>query len=136
VRRALPLLLVALAAAGCGGGTRAVVVRPTIPHALASRWSAQADAVATALADGDGCTAQATAVALRTSVVGAIQSRRIRPAFQETLTSAVNDLAGRITCHPAPAPAPTPAPKPKPHGHPKPPKPPKPHPPGHGKGKK
>ncbi|MES1247284.1 MAG: hypothetical protein ABUS54_06390 [Actinomycetota bacterium] len=130
MRRAVPLVLLALAAAGCGGGgTRTVVVRQTLPRSLASTWSAQADAVAAALASGDGCTARTTAVALRTSVIAAVQSGSVRPAFQETLLSAVNDLPDRIACHPAPAPTPRP---PAPHDHPKGPKPPH----GHAKGHK
>lgn len=130
MRRALPVALVVLAAAGCGGGTRTETVRPTLPRDLASRWSAQAEAVAAALAAGDGCTARAKALALQTSVVAAIQARRIRPAFEERLTSAVNELPDRITCNPAPVSTPAP------HGHPKP-KPKPPHPPhGHGKGHK
>lgn len=116
MRRALAAPLVVLAAAGCGGGTKTVVVHPTLPRALASTWSADADAVAAALAAGDGCTARAKAIALQASVIAAIQARRVRPAFQERLLSAVNDLPGRITCNPAPPPAPAAPPGPPAHG--------------------
>jgi hypothetical protein len=127
-----PLLCTAalLLLAGCGGSASPPEVRqPHLPHALATSWRAQADAVAAALAAGDGCTARTRADTLRSSVIGALNAHRVSPRFQETLTGAVNDLASRISCTP-PAPAPTP----KPHGHPK-----KPHPPhghGHGHGRK
>jgi hypothetical protein len=41
-------------------------------------------------------------------VIDAVQTRRLRPRFQETLVGAVNELATRITCVPPPAPAPPP----------------------------
>jgi hypothetical protein len=102
--------------AGCGGAHRTEPRVPKLPHALASAWRAQANGVAAALDAGDGCLAQQRAVALRASVIDAVQTRRLRPRFQETLVGAVNELATRITCVPPPAPAP-PAP-PTPHeGH-------------------
>jgi len=119
----LGLILVVLLLAACGSAApQPKTVTPKLPRALASGWRAQADAVAAALQSGDGCTAQAKAVALRTSVIAAVNAHRVSPRFQETLLAAVNDLSSRITCTPPPAPAPTPAPKPKPHDHPEPPK--------------
>jgi hypothetical protein len=102
--------------AGCGGAHRATPRLPRLPHALASAWRAQADGVASALAAGDGCLAHQRAVDLRTSVIDAVNTRRLKPRFQETLLGAVNDLASRITCVPPPAPAPTHPPRP--HGPP------------------
>jgi hypothetical protein len=101
--------------AGCGGAHRTAPRVPKLPHALASAWRAQANGVAAALDAGDGCLAQQRAVALRASVIDAVQTRRLRPRFQETLVGAVNELATRITCVPPPPPAP-PAPH-KGHGH-------------------
>jgi hypothetical protein len=126
-----PLLCIGalLLLAGCGGSATPQVKQPRLPRALASSWRAQADAVAAALAAGDGCTARARATALQSSVVAAVNAHRVSPRFQETLTGAVNDLAARAVCTPAPAP--------QPHGHPHPH--PKPHPPhghGHGHGKR
>jgi hypothetical protein len=119
--------------AGCGGAHRVTPRQPRLPAALAGPWRTQADAVAAALASGDGCLAQQRAVALRTSVIAAVNSHTLPPRFQEQLVGAVNDLAGRIHCAP-----PAPAPAPVAHGHSKPPKPPKPpkhHGHGHGHGK-
>ena len=120
IGRLAPFVAVALLA-GCGGAASKQTPprTPRLPHALATSWRAQADAVAAALAAGDGCTAQTRAVALRTSVIDAVDAHRVSPRFQETLTSAVNDLASRITCTPPP-PAATPAPvvvAPKPPAH-------------------
>jgi hypothetical protein len=131
MRRASLLVLV-LAAAGCGGGTRVQVVQPKLPRALAQDLRTQTAAVEAALSANDGCTARARAVALQSAVIQAVQSGRVPRRFEESLQSAANELVDAITCTPAPAPAP------KPHGHgkppkPKPPKPPKPH--GHGKHK-
>jgi hypothetical protein len=99
--------------AGCGGAHRTEPRVPKLPHALASAWRAQANGVAAALDAGDGCLAEQRAVALRASVIDAVQTGRLRPRFQETLVGAVNELATRITCVPPPPPAP-----PAPHeGH-------------------
>jgi len=101
-------LVAVLLLAGCGGSHRTAPPRqPKLPRALASAWRAQADGVGAALDVGDGCLAQQRAVALRTSVIDAVNHRRVAPRFQETLLGAVNDLASRITCVP---PAPPPAP--------------------------
>jgi hypothetical protein len=111
---AVALLLLA----GCGAARPAQPRVPKLPHALASAWRAQADGVAAALDAGDGCLAQQRAVALRTSVIDAVNARRVQPRFEETLVGAVNDLAARISCVPPPAPAPPAPPAPhEGHGH-------------------
>lgn len=109
--------VVALVAAGCGGAAkeRAAPTPPKLPRALAQSWARQADAIAAAVASGDGCAAQLRAIALRTEVVGAVNERRVARRYLESLVGAVNDLAGRITCTPAPAPK-----QPKPNEHDKP----------------
>ena len=116
----LALLCLVLTVAGCGGGggTRTVSVRPTLPRALAQDLRARTDAVTAALAAGDGCTARARAVALQGEVIDAVSAGRVPPRFEEPLQSAVNELAGAISCTPPPAP------EPKPHDHPHHPKPP------------
>jgi hypothetical protein len=115
--------LLAVGLAGCGGAH--VTQRPKAPHlprALAQQWSAQADRIAAALAEGDGCSARNDAEALRTQVIAAVNARRIPPRLLEPLTSAVNSLPGRIACAPPAAPAPKPKPHGKGHDRPKPPK--------------
>jgi hypothetical protein len=120
--RRLAALVVVAVLAGCGGATtrQPPPKRPQLPRTLAQGWARQADAVAAALAAGDGCLAQQRAVALQTAVIDAIDAHRVGARFEEPLQSAVNDLAGRITCPPPPAPVTPPPPQ---HQHP-----------GHGKG--
>jgi hypothetical protein len=125
--RLVALVAVVLLLAACGSSTPPQAKQPRLPRTLASSWRAQADAVAAALAAGDGCTARARATALQSSVIDAVNGHRVSPRFQETLIGAVNDLASRVVCTP-PAPAPTP------HGQPKKPKPHPPHEHGHGHG--
>lgn len=103
------LLLATVVLAGCGARAAPPPAEPKLPRALANTWRAQADGVAAALASADGCLALQRAAALRTSVIGAVNRRRVAAPFQETLLAAVNDLASRIHCvvRAAPAPAPT-----------------------------
>jgi hypothetical protein len=116
-------LLGVVVLAGCGSTQTPKPVQPHLARALAQPWRAQADAVAAALAAGDGCLARERANALQTSVIAAVNDRRVPQRFQEPLVSAVNDLAGRITCvPPAPQPAPAAPPPKHGHGHDKPPK--------------
>ncbi|MGH2998006.1 MAG: hypothetical protein ACRDNM_01775 [Gaiellaceae bacterium] len=111
-----------LVLAGCGGGTTTppVAKPPHIPRALAQAWVVQANEVAQALADHDGCTAVAHANELRDAVASgeAQVPRRLRA----TLVAAVNGLPGRITCNPAPPPKTHPPHPHPPHPHPEPPK--------------
>jgi hypothetical protein len=103
-------LLAVLALAGCGGAARraAPPPQPKLPRVLAQSWKQQADSVASALAAGDGCTAQRLSTALRASVIAAVNSHRVPRRFLDPLTSGVNELASQITCTPPPEPAPTP----------------------------
>jgi hypothetical protein len=103
MKKLAPLILVALLT-GCGGTHRVTPVQPRLPRTLAQPWREQADAVAAALAAGDGCLALARANALRDSVIAAVNARTLPPRFQEQLVGAVNDLAARIQCVPPPAP--------------------------------
>jgi hypothetical protein len=119
----------ALVCAGCGGGAQPPQpLTPKLPRALARSWSREAQAIAAALAEGDGCGAKTRAAQLRKTVIAAVNAGRVPQDFLEPLTSAVNGLPERISCTPpAPAqPAPTqPAAKPPKHGKPE-------HGPGHG----
>jgi hypothetical protein len=97
-------LVAALLLAGCGGGDdRPTPVRPKLPAALAAQLAERSDRVATALAAGDSCAAQAEATALQQQTVQAINARRVPTALQEDLSGSVNDLVARIQCvHPQP----------------------------------
>jgi len=106
--RALALAAVlALAAAGCGGRTNTAAPPPKLPRVLAQAWAQQADAIAAALAAGDGCTAEAQAAELRAEVVQATNDRRIAQRLATPLVGAVNNLPVRIACAPTPPQPPT-----------------------------
>ena len=113
------LALLAVLAAGCGSGSPAPAPTPKpprLPRALAQSWAQQADAIAAALAENDGCRARSQAAALQQQVIAAVNAHRVPQRLLEQLSGGVNDLVGRITCTP---PAPKPVPKQK---QPKPPK--------------
>jgi hypothetical protein len=105
MRRAAPVLLVALALAGCGAAAKqppAIAKPPHLPRVLADTWATQANAVAEALAQTDGCTALRYANDLQGAVTQAIAARQVPARLQSTLIAAVDALPGRITCNPAP----------------------------------
>lgn len=104
MRRAALLGALALLAAGCGSGAQEEPAPkpPRLPHALAQSWAQQADSVASALAGGDDCTADARAAALQSQVIDAVNARRIPERLAEPLVSGVNELADRISCTPPP----------------------------------
>lgn len=97
-------LLGVVALAGCGGSATAphAAKPPRIPRALAHSWAVQADAVATSLAAGDGCTALRQATELRDSVAQA--QTQVPARLRGQLTAVVEQLPSRITCNPAPPP--------------------------------
>lgn len=96
--------LAALCLSACGGAAkRAAPPSPTFPRMLAATLAARSDAVAAALAEGDGCRARSTAQQLQRETIAAINAGRIAASLQEELSSAVNDLAARVTCVPPPA---------------------------------
>jgi len=116
MRRAGAALVLALALGGCGGSSRpaAVAKPPRLPRALAHAWASESNAVAQALAAGDGCTALDHANALRSGVDRAAGDipRRLRAMLQPM----VDALPGRITCNPPP-PSPQPHPPKDHHDH-------------------
>ena len=93
--RPAALLLVVFAVSGCGGAAKPAA-GPPLPHALAQRWAQMADAIATA----DPCTAHRQAVALRTTIILAVNTRKIPQRLLEPLTSKVNALAAHNACAP------------------------------------
>ena len=104
MRRAAVAALLLAVLAGCGSeGRRAAPPPPPLPRTLARTWAQQAQAVASALAASDGCTALSLTTRLRSEVVAAVNAHRVPARFQEPLASGVNDLASRITCAPMPA---------------------------------
>jgi len=120
MRRGGAALLVTLALAGCGGVAKPPVATappPLLPHALAQTLAMQANAVAQALANNDGCTALADATGLQNAVAQAIAAHEVPVRLQPTLSATVDALPGRITCTPAPPPKHGPKPPKPPHDH-------------------
>jgi hypothetical protein len=108
MRSFLVLLVGVLVLAGCGdsGG-------PPVEKTLATKLANQADAIAKA---GDACSARTHARILQRQTIAAINAGAIPPAYQETLQSRVNEIAGayELRCLPTPAPASVPSTEPPP----------------------
>jgi hypothetical protein len=119
MRRSAALLLAAFLIAGCGGTAAQTPPRspPKIPRALAQQWEAEAQAVAAALASGDGCNAKTAATGLREQIIEAVNAHSFPSRYQATLLGAVNDLPDKIVCTPAPPTTTDEHPKPPKHGH-------------------
>ena len=62
--------------------------------------AARSDAVANAIAEGTSCRARAFAEQLQRDTIAAVNGGRVDARLQEELTSAVNDLVGRVQCLP------------------------------------
>jgi hypothetical protein len=93
--------LAALCLSGCGAGAkRAAPHPPKLPRDVATSLATRSDAVAAALAAGDGCRALSLARTLQAETVGAINARRVPPRLQEQLSGSVNELVARVTCVP------------------------------------
>jgi hypothetical protein len=108
-RTLLPVALVAVALAGCGGRHH-VPPAPQLPAALARSLAVQADAVASRLDAGDECGAREHALALQQAAIAAVNERRIPAGYQEPLLGDIALLVQRITCTAEPTPASTAAP--------------------------
>ena len=93
-----------LLAAGCGGDQG--IPGSRLSAATASRLAAASDAVAVALAGGDGCLAGRRASGLAASVETAITAGRVPLALMPELRQRVRALRAAIHCVPSPPPAP------------------------------
>jgi hypothetical protein len=114
--------LLAVLAAGCGGGARLQqAALHGVPPGLAQDWEGQASAIASAASAGNSCRALQLAASLRSDV--AASEHKLPFRLRSPLLTGVNALADRITCTPTPkkppkGPKPEPPPKrPGPHGH-------------------
>lgn len=96
MRRAAPLLCLAVLAAGCGSVSKptALPAPPPLPGAVAARLAAESDAVAAAIASGDACRAQELGSALRADVDHTLP--QIPSRYQEQLSSGVNELLAEL----------------------------------------
>jgi hypothetical protein len=99
VRPSLALVLGVLVLGGCGGSGG-----PAIEHDLAVELANQADAIASA---SGPCAARTHARILQRQTIAAVNAGRIPAAYQETLTSRVNEIVAtlQLRCLPTPSPA-------------------------------
>src|SRR5207244_6624474 len=101
------LAVAVLAASACGSQSR--VGTPRLPTSVATELAARSDALATALARGDGCAATTQARGLEQQARTAVASGLVPVAYRAPLTAAVTRLAHRVpACVPPPPPAPPP----------------------------
>jgi hypothetical protein len=98
MRKTLLVAALALAASACGGEDAAPPPRPTLAPPVADRLAAQSEAIAEALDAGDVCTAAVRADELQDETLRAINAGQVPPAFQEDLTSRVNELVNTVNC--------------------------------------
>ncbi len=94
-------LAAALCLNACGGSKHSVPPPPTFSHSLGSSLAAQTDAVASALAAGESCSALALARQLQQRTNEAITEGRVAAGLQAQLSSAVNELVTRVQCVPS-----------------------------------
>ena len=113
----------ALVLAGCGSGGRQAAEAPKLPAPLAGTLAGLSDQVASRLDAGDSCGAAAAASDLQRRTIAGVAS--VPSELQESLQSAVNDLADRAQAACTAASPPPPPPVSQPPTSP---------PPKHGKG--
>jgi len=111
--RLLPVSAAASSAAvllaGCGSHTAATPpALPRLPHALAARLAAEADAVARATTGANRCHGHTPALRLKADALAA--QHRVPVALRRNLLAAVYRLAASLPACPAPPPPPTTAP--------------------------
>ena len=94
----LTVLLLALVAAGCGGGSEEPASAPAIPRTLAQRLADQADAIAATYESGDQCAAAHEADDFLAAARQAVETGRIPPELQDQLLTAANDVVNEINC--------------------------------------
>ena len=95
-----------LVLAGCGAGTRKAAPTPKLPAPLAQSLAGLSDQVAMRLQGSDRCGAAVSARELQQRAIAGMA--HVPAEFQESLQSAVNDLADRAqaACDATPTPPP------------------------------
>jgi hypothetical protein len=105
LRKPILLIVVALAASGCGSERSAQTTsppRPTLPRTVAEDLAARSDAVADALDAGDVCAAAGRADELLDATTTAINNGQVPQEFQEDLQARANELVNTVNCPPPP----------------------------------
>jgi hypothetical protein len=95
---ALIALGLALALAGCGGGSDQTAGEAAIPRAVAEDLAAKSDAIAEALDAGDVCGAAQLADDLKGAIASAVAGGRVPPELQQDLQRTATDLQNEVNC--------------------------------------
>jgi hypothetical protein len=94
----LAALCLAIALAGCGGGSSPTTARAEIPRAVANDLASKSEAVADALDGGDQCKAAQLADELKNAVEAAVSGGQVPSAFQSELVRNATDLQNNVNC--------------------------------------
>jgi hypothetical protein len=94
----LAALCLAVALAGCGGGSRPTTAQAELPRAVAEDLASKSDAVADALDAGDQCKAAQLADELKNAVETAVSGGEVPAVFQGELERNATDLQNKVNC--------------------------------------
>jgi hypothetical protein len=94
----LAALCLAIALAGCGGGSSPTTAQAELPRAVADDLASRSDAIADALDRGDQCKAAQLADELKKAVESAVSEGQVPSAFQEELVRNATDLQNEVNC--------------------------------------
>ena len=94
----LAALCLAIALAGCGGGSTPTTAQAELPRAVANDLALKSDAIADALDGGDQCKAAQLADELRHAVEAAVSGGQVPSAFRGELVRNATDLQNEVNC--------------------------------------
>ncbi len=95
----LAVLCLAIALAGCGGGsTSPTTAQAELPRAVADDLASKSEAIAEALDAGDTCKAAQAADELKNAVEAALAGGQVPSAFQGELERNAADLQNEVNC--------------------------------------
>jgi hypothetical protein len=95
----LAVLCLAIALAGCGGGsTSPTTAQAELPRAVADELASKSEAIADALDAGDICKAAQAADELKNAVEAALAGGQVPAVFQSELERNATDLQNEVNC--------------------------------------
>jgi hypothetical protein len=94
----LAAFCLAIALAGCGGGSSPTTAQAELPRALADDLASKSDSIADALDAGDQCKAAQLADELKNAVEAAVSGGQVPSAFQGELVRNATDLQNEVNC--------------------------------------
>ncbi len=94
----LAVLCLAIALAGCGGGSSPTTAPAELPRAVADDLASKSDAIADTLDAGDQCRAAQLADELKNAVEAAVSGGQVPSAFQGELVRNATELQNEVNC--------------------------------------